>query len=87
MRTKFGITNYSTAANCYFQPIMDIGNRLSKRLKGLIRERRTTAEKLAYESGVSKGNLSDILRGKRSPTLRTLDKIAKNLGVEVRDLL
>ena len=65
---------------------MTIRNRLIKRLKALIRARHTTAEKLAYESGISKGNLSDILRGKRSPTVRTLEKIAKNLGVDIREL-
>ncbi len=65
---------------------MKIENRLSKRLKTLIREHRTTAEKLAYETGISKGNLSEILRGKRSPTMRTLDKIARNLGVDIKEL-
>jgi len=66
---------------------MSIGQRVAKRLRALIRIRQTTAERLAYETGISKGNLSEILRGKRSPTLRTLDKLARTLDVPTWHLL
>jgi len=41
---------------------------------------------LADFAGISRGYLSTILRRKKSPTLRTLEKIALALEVEVIDL-
>jgi transcriptional regulator with XRE-family HTH domain len=61
-----------------------IGQRLCK----LRRERGLTAEKVAYESDVSsKGYLSDIEHGLALPSLRTLERLAKYLEVELFDLL
>jgi len=37
------------------------------------------------ESGFSKGHLGQILRGDRSPSVKTLVKVAKLLGVEAKD--
>jgi transcriptional regulator with XRE-family HTH domain len=46
-----------------------------------------TQEKLAWEAGLeSKGYLSRIESGQRLPSLETLDRLARRLGVEVRDL-
>ena len=46
-----------------------------------------TLEKLAYESGVAKGYLSDIESGRACPSVTSLAKLAERLGVEVFDLL
>lgn len=43
--------------------------------------------KLAIISGVSQGCLSKLLTGKRSPTGKTLQKLAIALGVTVSEIL
>ncbi len=45
-----------------------------------------TSERLAYENDISKGYLSDIENGKKLPSLKVLEKIAKALKVDIRDL-
>ena len=65
---------------------MNAGKRLSQRLKALIKERMTTAEKVAFEADISKSYLSAVLRCKKSPTVRTLEKVAAALEVGIRDL-
>ena len=44
-------------------------------------------EELAYEAGVSKGNLSDIENGKKDPRLSSLLLIASGLEITVSSLL
>ena len=46
-----------------------------------------TLEKLAYEIGISKGNLSDIENGKRDPRYSTLIAIAEGLDIPLSHLL
>jgi transcriptional regulator with XRE-family HTH domain len=65
----------------------DLHRRLAVRIKTLARGRRLSANKLADFADVGRGYLSDILAGHKSPTVRTLAKLAKVLEVEVRDLL
>ena len=65
---------------------MKAGRRVADRIRTLIKKRNTTAEKVAFEAEISKSYLSAILRGKKSPTVRTLEKIARTLEVQVRDL-
>lgn len=60
-----------------------LGERISKQRK----KRGITLEKLAYEMGISKGNLSDIERGKRNPRYLTLRAIAEGLEISVSQLL
>ena len=44
-------------------------------------------EKLAYEMGISKGNLCDIEHGKRDPRYTTLRAIAEGLDLSIAQLL
>ncbi len=60
---------------------------LGKRIGALRRKRGITLEKLAYEMGISKGNLSDIENGKRDPRYTTLRAIAEGLDISVSQLL
>jgi transcriptional regulator with XRE-family HTH domain len=60
-----------------------LGIRISKERK----KRGITLEKLAYEMGLSKGNLSDIEHGKRDPRFSTLKAISKGLGISTSTLL
>ena len=60
---------------------------VAKRIKELAEARKLTINRLADFAGMSRGYLSKLLRGEQSPTLRTLERIAVALEVEVRDLL
>lgn len=46
-----------------------------------------SAERLAHESGVNKGNVSRILRGDSAPGVRTLAALANALEITIEDLL
>lgn len=46
-----------------------------------------TQEKLAFESEISKAGLCDIESGKKSPTIKTLEKIASALNVPLAKLV
>lgn len=65
------------------EKLLILGARISteRRKKGL------TLEKLAYEAGLSKGNLSDIENGKKDPRYSTLLTISEGLEVSVSKLL
>ena len=56
-------------------------NSVSESLRRVRQERGLTLEELAQRSGVSIGMLSQLERGVGNPSLRTLVKIAKGLGV------
>ncbi len=45
-----------------------------------------TTRVFAREAGISTETLNAIEHGRRQPSMRTLSKIAKALGVEARDL-
>ena len=55
------------------------------RLKELRTGRGLSIRKLAEEAGVSTETVYSLEHGRRQPTLRTLGKIARALGVEVKD--
>jgi transcriptional regulator with XRE-family HTH domain len=57
-----------------------------RRVRELIQEKYRSLDRFYLETGFSKGHISDILRGKGSPTIPTLEKIAGALELEVRDL-
>ena len=65
---------------------MQIAQRVSRRIKALIKQRQMTAEQVAFVADISKSYLSAILRCKKSPTIRTLAKIAEALDVDVKEL-
>ena len=56
-----------------------------RRLRQLIQWKYRSLDRFYLETDFSKGHLSEILRGKGSPTVATLTKLAKALDVEVRD--
>jgi transcriptional regulator with XRE-family HTH domain len=49
-------------------------------------QRHWSANQFADFSGISRGFVSNLLNGKKSPTLRTLIKIASAFEIEIRDL-
>jgi transcriptional regulator with XRE-family HTH domain len=50
-----------------------------------MRRKKWSVNQLADFSGLGRGYLSDILTAKKSPTVRTLAKLADALEVEVGD--
>jgi transcriptional regulator with XRE-family HTH domain len=64
---------------------VDLEGRFRRRLKQLIQRKYRSLDRFYLETDFSKGHLSDILRGKGSPTVSTLTKLAKALDIEVRD--
>lgn len=50
------------------------------------KEKRVQMRALAKKTGISKSSLYDYERGRTSPTLEAMEKIAKGLGVKVVDL-
>lgn len=61
--------------------------KLGQRISSLRKRKGLTLEKLAYEVGISKGNLSDIENGKRDPRYSTLKAIAEGLQIPAGQLL
>lgn len=71
-------------------PPMDVEAAFRRRLRQLIREKFRSLDRFYLETGLSKGHLSEILRGrgsrgKVSTSVATLARLAKLLDDEVRD--
>ena len=56
------------------------------RIKELIKERGITLKELAARMGVSAPSLGEALALNGNPTVKTLEKIAKALGVDIIEL-
>ena len=64
---------------------MDVAVRFRRRLRKLILAKYRSLDRFYLETDFSKGHLSEILRGKGSPSLNTLIKLARALNMEVCD--
>ena len=56
---------------------------ICNRIKFLLKESNLTAEALAYQSGISKGGMSEILNCKKSPSTFTIAKICSGLNISL----
>ena len=56
-----------------------------RRVEELVRAKYGSLDRFYLETDFSKGHLSQILRAKRSPSLATMVKLAKALGVSIED--
>ena len=65
---------------------MSVAALFRKRLRSLILAQYRSLDRFYLETDFSKGHLSEILRGKGSPSVTTLIKLANALEVEVCDL-
>jgi len=61
------------------------GGVFRRRLRKLVLAKYPSLDRFYLETDFSKGHLSEILRGKSSPSVSTLIKLAKALDVEVCD--
>jgi transcriptional regulator with XRE-family HTH domain len=64
---------------------MDVEAAFRRRLNQLVMQKYQSLDRFYLETGFSKGHLGQIIRGDRSPSVSTLIKLAKLLGVEVKD--
>ena len=56
------------------------------RIKEVLKEKKITVVSLANSVGMAQPSMSNIVNGKSTPSLETLDKIADAIGVLVTDL-
>lgn len=61
--------------------------KLGQNLKRIRTKKNISQGDIARELGVSRGFISTIENGKTNPTLATIAKLAKAVGVSVNDLL
>lgn len=61
--------------------------KVGKRITALAAERGVSIERLAYEGGISKGYLYDLVKGQGNPTLIILQRIAEALDAPIISLL
>lgn len=64
---------------------MDVAVLFRRRLRKLLLSKYRSLDRFYLETDFSKGHLSEILRGKGSPSVNTLIRLADVLGVEVCD--
>ena len=62
-----------------------LGPILCKRIANLIKENKLTIEQLAYQSGISKGGLSEIVRKMKEPSNYTIMKICVALNITMSE--
>jgi len=60
---------------------------IAEKLKTTRESKKISVYKLSQMSGVSETHIRDLERGDRNPSLYTLDKLAKPLGLSLSDLL
>lgn len=86
--TLFSIENIATSESQYRARGVDSLHReISRRIEQAAKRKKWSHNQLADFAGVGRGYLSEMMRGKKSPTVRMLAKIAAALEVSVRDLL
>lgn len=65
----------------------DIKLRFGKRIRQLRKQRELTLEKLGERSQVSNKFLQALETGKQAPTIETIEKLSRGLGVGMHELL
>lgn len=60
--------------------------KVGERIRSLRRQKGLTQEKLAEVTKIEARSIVDIEAGKRNPTLKTLTKIARALGIKVKNI-
>lgn len=60
---------------------------IGKNISRMASQKGISIERLAYESGVSKGYLYDVVKGEGNPSALFLLKISESLGVTVQALI
>ena len=64
----------------------DLERQLGERIKHLRISVSMSQEELSFRSGLHRNYISDVERGRRNISLKALNKLAKGLGITLRDL-
>lgn len=64
----------------------DLVRKFGERIKHLRISISMSQEELSFRSGLHRNYISDVERGRRNISLKALDKLAKGLGIALRDL-
>ncbi len=64
----------------------DINKIFGQRVSTLRKQLQISQEELAYKCGFHRTYIGSIERGEKSPTLNTIEKIAKGLNIEIKEL-
>jgi transcriptional regulator with XRE-family HTH domain len=65
----------------------ELHRRFGETLRDLRMEKGLSQEQLAHQSELTRNYVSDLERGRKSPSLRTIARIAKTLGIPPHALL
>lgn len=65
---------------------MNVEKKFGKRVRALRMQRKWSQEELSFRCGVSKNYISDVERGTRNVSLKSIEKIANGLEVEIMEL-
>lgn len=64
-----------------------VQQKLGKKIQGLRNDNKLTQEKLGELTGLDRTYISDIERGVRNPSLKSLHKLSKALDVPMSELV
>ena len=63
-----------------------ISKRLGERIRKFREDKEITQEEAAYRAGLDYSYYNQIEMGKRNPSVKALSRIAKTVGVSIKDL-
>lgn len=66
---------------------LNINEKIGIKISILRKRLKFSQEKLSEFSGLSKNSISSIERGESNPSIETLDRIAKALNIELKELV
>ncbi|HNW81365.1 MAG TPA: helix-turn-helix transcriptional regulator [bacterium] len=66
---------------------MDVLKKFGERIKDLRKELKISQEELAFKAELHRTYISSIERGEQNISLRNIEKLAKALKVEMRELV
>lgn len=66
--------------------ILTIEEQLGLRIRYLRKEKNLSIEDLALEAEINKNYLSDLERGRRNPSIKVINRLAKSLEITLSEL-
>jgi transcriptional regulator with XRE-family HTH domain len=67
--------------------MVNVNKQLGSRIRDMRKESGFTQEELAHRAELDYSYINQIENGKRNPSMDAINRIAKALGVKVRDLI
>ena len=68
-------------------PISNINKKTGARIRGLRKKKGWSQEKLALEANLHRAYIGQIERGEKNIGLKNLEKIAKTLGLKLKNII